>query len=328
MFVESFIAARTKYLSVLGAIVALALASSSVNAAPVVQQTWDFEGPTGTLHDFTEVPGASIPGDGTAFNGQPLHINQVGDENNVQGNYFVRSDHNTTTVPIKHGDSHTGILESGSFVLGNSATFDFLIGGGNHPWPAVSDPDDGLSLPAVTALNLERLVGPGDWEVAISSTSTNTTTLAAVNWDASAFAGDTVRLRIYDTHTSGWGHVAVDNIVYTIDDGVPPPQPLPRETVMCWDFEGGTLHDLSVISGDAFDSGAAGTTTDGVASSPVRYDEINDSSNATGGDWFVRSDHWKADGGNGKHNDGPQGVLESSTFTLGLEAMIDFQGGW
>ena len=163
-----------------------------------VSNNWDFE--TQTLEGFTQIDPASISGDGIAFSGNPVSTTQVTDESGVSGSYFIRSDWHTTNG--KHGDSHTGVLESQEFVVGANATLDFLLAGGAHAF-GVADPDNLAGLPQATAFNLEQLVGPNDWEVAFTATSTNTTALAPMQWDLSGLAGETVRLRIYDTHTGG-----------------------------------------------------------------------------------------------------------------------------
>lgn len=171
-----------------------------------LRNTWDFE--TGDMDNWHAVAG---PGDNSVFfdTNMPTVAPATGFDNlMVQGAYFIR-----TYEGEVHGlgDGRTGIAETTPFVLGEDARFDFLIGGGNHPFSG--DPD---APPAeVTALNLERQVGPNDWEVVYTATGINANELVPRAWDASAYAGETVRLRIYDTATGGWGHIDIDDIRYS-----------------------------------------------------------------------------------------------------------------
>ena len=196
----------------------VALYSDPLSAAAVQQhyeamfppvRVLDFE--TGDMDGWYAVAG---PGNNLVFRAgnMPTAKPFVGfNDASVQGDYFVRTYEGEV---LGNSDAHTGIAETTPFILGKNARFDFLIGGGNHPFSG--DPD----APAadVTALNLERMVAPGDWEVVFTATGINANTLRPLAWDASAYAGDTVRLRIYDTHTSGWGHIDVDNVRYSATD--------------------------------------------------------------------------------------------------------------
>jgi levanase len=113
-------------------------------------------------------------------------------------------------------DAPTGILESPSFVLEEEAHFELLVGGGFHAWNPAWDPDNlpAASTTGSTTVNLERQVGPNDWEVIFSEAGRGDEAMHYIRWDATAYEGDTVRLRVYDNNTGGWGHVNVDNIRY------------------------------------------------------------------------------------------------------------------
>ncbi|HPP51737.1 MAG TPA: LamG domain-containing protein [Thermoguttaceae bacterium] len=174
------------------------------STAPVDVRSWDFE--SGTLEGFSVVPGT-----GSAFDGNPVHVNDVSDESGVVGDWFVRSDHSHGPPSAKIGDSPTGVLETAPFVLWKDAVLNFRIAGGYHPWQSGWDPDNLTGVDA-TAITLERLVGPGNWEVLLWATGDDTTSLDPFQWDLSAYAGQMVRLRIYDLNTGGWGHIAVDAI--------------------------------------------------------------------------------------------------------------------
>ena len=72
----------------------------------------------------------------------------------------------------------------------------FLIGGGNHPG----------------ATCLQVVI---DGQVVASATGDNTETLKPRTLDVSEWKGENARLAIVDSHSGGWGHVLVDNIVFT-----------------------------------------------------------------------------------------------------------------
>jgi hypothetical protein len=105
------------------------------------------------------------------------------------------------------GDGHSGIIETDSFILGANAQITMVVGGGDHAW--AGDPD--APVANLAGIGLERLVGPGDWENIHWETGGGNA-LTARAFDASAYEGDTVRLRYYDTHIGGWGWTGVDDI--------------------------------------------------------------------------------------------------------------------
>jgi hypothetical protein len=98
------------------------------------------------------------------------------------------------------------------------AQFELSIGGGRHAWDPAWDPDTNPPPVAAgnspTTFNVERLVGPDDWEVILTATGKDNEVTNWVHLDASAYAGETVRLRIYDLHSGGWGHINVDDVRY------------------------------------------------------------------------------------------------------------------
>ena len=174
---------------------------------PAILGTWDFE--TGDLTGWNIVN--TVHGNNLVFTtpgNMPTQMPATGYNNaTVQGDYFVRTwDGNV----LGNSDVPTGIIESDSFVLGADASFSMLVGGGGHGFSG--DPDSPNAN--MTALTLERLVGPNDWEM-IFVESGGGNALSGRFWDAGAYEGETVRLRIYDTHTGGWGHIGVDNIIYS-----------------------------------------------------------------------------------------------------------------
>ncbi len=201
-----------------------AIAALRPQAPRVLIDTWDFEG--GDLGAFSVVPGT-----GTAFDQQPVYGDNLAGRSaprsaallggGIQGDWFVGTYdlRPTSGDPVgTQGDGVTGIVESTSFVLLPGAQFDASIGGGRHGWDPTWDPDSNPPPIAAgnspTTLNLERQVGPDDWEVIFSATGKNNEVTNWVHWDASGYAGETVRLRIYDLHSGGWGHINVDDINY------------------------------------------------------------------------------------------------------------------
>ena len=183
----------------------------------VAVQTHNFEDPTEFAANWSRVA-SGVPGDNSVFDAITDHpvVPSSYDLTSIEGDRIIRTWNKGVTTPPTAapiiGDGPTGVAESLPFVLGEGAMIDFLIGGGNHPWDTnTMDPD---SIPSgVATLNLERMVGPGDWDVLFSATGPNANTLSEMLWDASAYEGETVRFRIYDTATGGWGHIDVDNIV-------------------------------------------------------------------------------------------------------------------
>lgn len=132
----------------------------------------------------------------------------------ADGYYFITTDEGTTFSG--EDDGPTGVLESETFIIGTGAQISYLIGGGNHDYQggAGTTVEEGMvTVPDVCALTLEVQQGDGSWHIAFSASGHDADDMTAESWDATAFAGSVARYRIYDTHQSGWGHIAVDNIV-------------------------------------------------------------------------------------------------------------------
>ncbi len=83
----------------------------------------------------------------------------------------------------------------------------FLIGGGDHAdRTCINLLLDGRAVRTATGRNEERL----DWR----------------DWDVSEFEGKTANLEIVDQATEGWGHINIDQVVFT---DVPPSSRVPLE---------------------------------------------------------------------------------------------------
>lgn len=158
---------------------AAALAGISLTAAQaVIIATYDFEGggadgtgldgwniiTTGVGSDTVFTPTGANPPTGA----QPVMPTAYSGIATIQGQWIVRTWDNQVTGTTT--DAPTGAIRTNPFTLPNNATVDFLIGGGNHPWGAM-DPDSLAAGPA--SLNLERMVGPGDWETIATATGPN-----------------------------------------------------------------------------------------------------------------------------------------------------------
>jgi fructan beta-fructosidase len=96
------------------------------------------------------------------------------------------------------GDGTAGRLTSPQFAIQRSF-INFLIGGGDHP--------------GETCINLKV-----DGKVVRSSTGPNNAPggseqLEWAGWDVRELVGDKAVIEIVDTHTGGWGHINVDQIV-------------------------------------------------------------------------------------------------------------------
>lgn len=134
---------------------------------------------------------------GTAFGEVPQTLKTIagyqGRINGV-GNYFVNSHNIRVGGNMQAGDSLTGTMTSSEFTIDFDA-IEFLVGGGAHA--------------GKTCVNL--LV---DGKVVQSVTGRNNNQMALNRWEVSSFAGKPARIQIVDDHTSGWGNIGIDHIVF------------------------------------------------------------------------------------------------------------------
>lgn len=164
----------------------------------------------------------------------------------VSGTAFAVGDISTTTTywggypfnqqGAKHlwsfqsgdGDSDTGSLTSQTFVLGGDGVSRFKLSGGNNLsnlYLAVVRNSDNVELFKATGNNSE-----GYDEMAI---------------DASAYLGETLKIKLVDNATGSFGHINLDDL--RIPTGVTASQSV-------YDFESGNLSGWTVI-GSAFSTG-------------------------------------------------------------------------
>ncbi|WP_440088484.1 GH32 C-terminal domain-containing protein [Streptosporangium sp. LJ11] len=116
------------------------------------------------------------------------------------------------------GDAATGTLTSSTFTLSGTGQVDFLVGGGNNA--------DTLYV---------ALVKASDGSVLRKATGADSETYRRVTWDASAYLGQDLQIRVVDQATAGWGHINLDD-VHTHTPASPPPAGLTNP-----DFETGDL---------------------------------------------------------------------------------------
>ena len=146
------------------------------------------------LADFEQPAYGTWVTTGTAFGSGPAQgtLANQGAVSGYQGSGLVNS--------FNGGDTSTGTLTSPPFVI-TKPYLDFLIGGGNNP--------------GQTCLNL--IVSN---VVVMTATGANSETLAAAQWNVSAYLGQTATLQIVDSATGGWGHILIDEI--TLSDSAFP----------------------------------------------------------------------------------------------------------
>ncbi|MGI9470622.1 MAG: PSD1 and planctomycete cytochrome C domain-containing protein [Rubripirellula sp.] len=113
---------------------------------------------------------------------------------NGRGKYFVNSHNVRSHGDVHRGDSLTGTLTSPEFVI-DFDTIEFLVGGGPHQ--------------GRTCVNLVV-----DEEVVLSATGKANNQMSINTWDVRPFAGSKAHLQVVDNHTSGWGNIGVDHIVF------------------------------------------------------------------------------------------------------------------
>lgn len=92
------------------------------------------------------------------------------------------------------GDSQVGVMKSSTFTLYGTGWIDFLIGGGTdltNLYVSLVRSSDGVELMKATGYNDEGYT--------------------RLFWDASAYIGEQVYIKVVDNATGGWGHINVDD---------------------------------------------------------------------------------------------------------------------
>jgi uncharacterized protein (DUF608 family) len=154
----------------------------------------DFEGP-----DY-----AGWTREGDAFGSGPARLetipaHQAPAAMNVHGKGTANSHASAPGTTSEERDKATGRLVSKPFRIGRNH-IKFLIGGGNAP----------------DRLGMRLLI---DGAAVRSATGHDATAMREEIWDVREFVGRDAVLEISDQHNGGWGHIGVDRIVFTDDDG-------------------------------------------------------------------------------------------------------------
>ena len=126
---------------------------------------------------------------GDAFNGAPTagaHGTQPMPEG-FEGQHLINS--------FKDGDLSTGSLTSPKFLI-EKPYINFKLAGGQH----------------TEKVGVNLLV---DNKVVMSATGKNRNVLSNVSWDVSAYKDQNAQLQIIDFETGSWGHVLVDQFVFS-----------------------------------------------------------------------------------------------------------------
>ena len=124
--------------------------------------------------------------EGAAFGSGPVKSGTY-DIRGFRGDRFVNS--------FYGGDPATGSLLSHPFKIERDS-ISFLISGGRHP----------------NETGMELLVGDRSVRTATGNDSGD---FRWWSWDVKEFRGEEARLRIFDRHTGGWGHINVDHVIQT-----------------------------------------------------------------------------------------------------------------
>ena len=224
-----------------------------------------------------------------------------------------------------------GTLTSSAFTVGGSGYITFLLGGGGNPlecYISIIDAESGEEL----ARYANRLFN--DKGIGIINNGSNLANMVMYKADLSEFMGRSLKIRVVDNATAGWGLITVDSFVtyYKDASGVPAkaneafdikPEPLP-DTVL------GENDPYQVTNGD-FESGDLTgwtlTTTSGVtdigyvSEQDVFWKNADKSYNKDGRFLFTGIEDvmgWM---------EGACGTLTSSDFTVGGCGYITFKLG-
>ena len=103
-------------------------------------------------------------------------------------------------------DSAQGTLTSPEFTI-SQPFINFLIGGGNHPYPGNND------ATAVVLLVNDQVVR--------SATAQENETLNFVAWDVAEFSGQRAKIQIIDQNSGGWGHINADQFLAADSPALP-----------------------------------------------------------------------------------------------------------
>ena len=229
-------------------------------------------------------------------------------------------------------ESHKGTLTSSAFKVGGSGWITYLLGGGGNPLEAYISIIDAETEEEVARF-ANRLFN--DKGLADINRGSNLANMVAYKADLSAYMGRTLKIRIVDNATSGWGLLTADSFVtyYKEMAGVPAnanlavdikPEPLPDTVlgendpyqVLNGDFETGDLRGwtLAITSETSYGIGY-------VSEQDVFWKQSANSYNKDGRFLFTGIEDV-----NGSMENAT-GTLTSSNFTVGGSGWISFKLG-
>ncbi len=224
-----------------------------------------------------------------------------------------------------------GTLTSSAFTVGGSGYITFLMGGGGNPLECYISIIDAETEEEVARF-ANRLFN--DKGIGIINNGSNLANMVLYKADLSEFMGRSLKIRVVDNATSGWGLITVDSFVtyYKEASNVPvkaneavdiKPQPLPDTVlgendpyqVLNGDFETGDLEGWTLTK-------TSGSTEMGyVSGQDVFWKNADKSYNKDGRFLFTGIEDVM-----GSMEDA-HGVLTSSDFTVGGCGLITFKLG-
>ena len=113
---------------------------------------------------------------------------------NGRGKFFVNSHNIRPGGDVRKGDSLTGTLTSSEFTI-DFDTIEFLVGGGAHQ--------------GKTCVNLVV-----NEKVVLTATGKRNNQMSLNTWNVRPFARKKARIQVVDNHTTGWGNIGIDHIVF------------------------------------------------------------------------------------------------------------------
>ena len=224
-----------------------------------------------------------------------------------------------------------GTLTSSAFTVGGSGYITFLMGGGGNPLECYISIIDAETEDEVARF-ANRLFN--DKGIGIINNGSNLANMVLYKADLSEFMGRSLKIRVVDNATSGWGLITVDSFVtyYKEASNVPAkaneavdikPQPLPDTVlgendpyqVLNGDFETGDLEGWTLTK-------TSGSTEMGyVSGQDVFWKNADKSYNKDGRFLFTGIEDVMGS------MEGAHGVLTSSDFTVGGCGFITFKLG-
>lgn len=192
-------------------------------------------GPSGTLEEkiFADFESGTYEGwavTGDAFGEIPQTLETIGSYQgkiNGVGKYFVNSHNIRGGGDVGYGDSLTGTLTSRPFTIDFDA-IEFLVGGGAHQ--------------GQTCVNLVI-----DGKAVLSATGKSNNQMSLHTWDVRPFAGKEAKIEVVDNHTSGWGNIGIDQIVFLKRSGGASGNPTAQRIVEAWRRERAELRSQVVV---------------------------------------------------------------------------------